>query len=192
MESKPFGKSVARLGVLAAITLLGSSFLFVSFAGGSQGVRSAAHERSTTQSIAMGTTTQGDYEFNISAFAWEKPASSLEEPILSRSSPGQDARLLDCGSDQWDGSMLVLAPAGRAYCIEPIDRSDPEGISAARIAAMRLIDGGDFTKAELSVLRLQTLFGYAEPETAEATHLGDQLRSAWQQLTPAEQEHLSG
>lgn len=56
---------------------------------------------------------------------------------------------------------------------------------------MKLISGGTYTDAELNVLRLQTLLGYAQLESPQAAEYRDQLNEAWDRLSPAEQAHLS-
>ena len=177
-----------RLGFLLACAAVVGTFSYVSIATGAEGQQSVGREsvgRAQDAPPASGAT-----DFNISTFGWEESASGSGEETLIVS-PGQSDRLKDCGSGLWEGSMLVLAPAGTAYCIEPIDRSDPESVAAARIAAMRLIDGGTFSNAELAVLRLQTLLGYAPLESTEARDLRDELDRAWEQLTPAERDHIS-
>lgn len=172
-----------RLAVLLACAAVIATLSYVSVATGAEGQQSIHRNRDVAH---MSDAS----DFNISTFGWEQSASESGEETLIVG-PGQSDRLEDCGTGAWEGSMLVLAPAGTAYCIEPIDRSDPESVATARIVAMRLIKGGTFTDAELGVLRLQTLLGYAALESAEASSLRDQLNQAWDALTPAEQAHLA-
>jgi len=144
-------------------------------------VRVNLHPRATTLSAD---------DFTVSTLGWDKSAESGAAPILSVE-PGQDERLLSCGSDAWANSMLVLSSKGVAYCIEGFDASDPQSIASARILAMKL-QGNSYDAAELNVLRLQTLLGYAAPESPEAAAYRDQLDLAWESLTPDEQRHLLG
>jgi hypothetical protein len=87
--------------------------------------------------------------------------------------------------------MLVLAPRGVAYCLQSIDSSDPESISAARVLAMKL-QGETLTDPEVGVLRLQTLLGYAPLGSPEAAAYRDELNAAWDALSAKEQDHLLG
>lgn len=128
--------------------------------------------------------------FNIESFNWAE-AEGSNEPLLTVGRD-QSTRLLDCGSDAWESSMLVLARQGVAYCIEPITPGDAESIYAAKALARELIDGLVLSDAQLNVLRLQALAGYADQESVESARYHEELDEAWDQLSPEEREELSG
>jgi len=86
--------------------------------------------------------------------------------------------------------MTALGPDGVAYCVQGFDQSDPLSISAARIVGLQLTGKGPFTDAELRYLDLQMLSGYADQESPEAAKYWAELRQAWNELSPAEQDHL--
>ncbi len=127
-------------------------------------------------------------DFSIAELTWS--GKEGEEPVLEARS-GQDAALVGCGSDALEGSVLALAKEGLAYCIQGVDSSDPDSVFAARIVAAQLT-GAVFTDAELKVLRLETLLGYAKPESPEAAQYRDEYNAAWDALTKAERDHLKG
>jgi hypothetical protein len=127
-------------------------------------------------------------DFRIAELTWSGKGD--KEPILETRA-GQDAALVGCGSDALEGSVLALAKEGLAYCIQGVDSSDPDSVFAARIVAAKLT-GAVFTDAELGVLRLETLLGYAKPESPEAAQYRDEYNAAWDALTKAEREHLKG
>jgi hypothetical protein len=127
-------------------------------------------------------------DFRIAELTWSGKGD--KEPILETRA-GQDAALVGCGSDALEGSVLALAEEGLAYCIQGVDSSDPDSVFAARIVAAKLI-GAVFTDAELEVLRLETLLGYAKQESPEAAQYRDEYNAAWDALTKAERDHLKG
>lgn len=119
------------------------------------------------------------------------PASDYDPAILSVSE-GQDSRLKKCGSESWEDSILVLAPADRAYCIAPVDTKDPDLMAAVRIAATKLIKGGEWTDAELNYLRLQVLASFAsDTGSPDAPQLWEEFKEAGDALTPEERRHVS-
>ncbi len=88
------------------------------------------------------------------------------------------------------GSVLALGKGGIAYCLRGVASNNPDSVFAARVVSAKLINGGDFTDAELVVLRLETQLGYAVPESEEAAQLRAQYNAAWDSLSRAEQDHL--
>lgn len=130
-----------------------------------------------------------DEDFSVSGFSWERPPNGAQGPVI-RLDEGQDQRLIACGSDTWEESMLVLGDTGRAYCIYPLDTSDDEAVSSARILGMKL-QGKDFNPAELAVLRLQVLSAAAAPGSPEAASYRAELEEAWATLSPAEKRNLA-
>ncbi len=173
-----------RRWALVVVAAVGMSGAAVYVAGATEGIQTHPSD-----DVLQGPTEDLKAQFTVSQLQWDGEQSRNQGPALSVNS-GADRRLLDCGSDTWEQSMLVLAPAGVAYCIEDIDTADPETVNAARILSKRLISGGTFSDAELDVLRLQVLLGYAPEESPEAAQYRDDLNEAWDALTSAEKEHL--
>lgn len=104
--------------------------------------------------------------------------------------PDQPSHLGECGSDAYPGSFLILADHDVAYCIHGVDPSDLEQVNAAIILGRQLITGATYSEAQLEVLRLQTLLGYAKLESPEAAGYRDDLIKAWDALSPSERMEL--
>lgn len=180
-----------RRTVLAGLLLAAVAMIvWTSVASGDESGSTASQLGDLNQlDPSVSTIGQDGYDFDLSTFAWDKPSSEDEGAILTLRA-GQAERLKDCGSNGWDESVLVLAPGRRAYCIAPVDNADPELMAAVRVAAVKLIDGGTWTDAELNYLRLQVLASYAG-DSPDAAQIWGEFKAAGDALTPAEREHVS-
>ncbi len=182
MDTRSQRGSIRILAIVVTGVLVITAAAAMAAGGGERaGKRSARGVQGDSE--AREVVEQSD--FSITEIAWS--GRDDDAPTLEVG-PAQDGALADCGSDALPGSVLALA--GVAYCIQGVDSSDHESIFAARVVAEKLINGGDFNDAELEVMRLETLAGYADPESPEAAELWDQYLAAWEALSREEQEHL--
>lgn len=174
-----YAASMFGIAVAAATLACGTSAL------GAGGSDTGSFDTNVTTEV---TVEERAKAFEITQLTWTEDATG--RPAL-QVGPGQDERLVDCGSDAMPSSMTALAPDGIAYCVRGFDESDPLSISAARIVGLQLTGKGPFTEAELRYLDLQLLSGYADQESPDAARYWTELRQAWDRLSPAEQHHLN-
>jgi hypothetical protein len=167
---------------IAIVALIASLVGIVILASAGAGTSPARSTRDAPSSVANTPA------FNVSQLGW---AEATDGDEILTTEPGQPERLTRCGSDAWESSMLVLAPEGIAYCIEPVG-PDPDVRVAARLLAMELLKDTTFSDAQVEVLRLQTLLGYAEPESVDAARYRNELQRAVELLTPKERVEILG
>ena len=127
---------------------------------------------------------------DIPTFGWSIPdgKSANEAEAIRELGPEDDPALAECGKDKLQGSMLVLASDGVAYCILGVDTSSSESFFAAEAIAKRLTSPAEVSDRGYEYMRARIALAFADEGTAEFEQAAKDLESLRAEMSQEEKE----